>query len=80
MEDTQVTNSGQPSGPEQPKPLVPEPQGASGPEQPGPQHSPAPPVPALTDVAVGENVKVTMDHGHASQIAITTATTVPAQS
>jgi len=35
---------------------------------------------ALTDVAVGENVKVTMDHGHASQIAITTATTAPAQS
>jgi hypothetical protein len=35
---------------------------------------------ALTDVAVGENVKVTMDHGHASQIAITTTTTAPAQS
>jgi hypothetical protein len=34
---------------------------------------------ALTDVAVGETVKVTMDHGHASQIAITTATAAPTQ-
>ena len=54
MEDTQVTNSGQPSGPEQPKPLVPEPQGASGPELPGPQHSPAPSVPPVAQQPVPE--------------------------
>ena len=43
MEDTQVTNSGQPSGPE--------PQGAPGPGQPAPQHSPAPPASSVPPAA-----------------------------